>query len=127
MNMSPNDTKSLTWKQRKALDALLTGAKVKDAALAAGVSDRTVKRWQIQKAFALDLQQRSTLATKDAARRLTTGLDDMLDVLMDVAQDEDATDHVRVRAANAWIGHQYRLVELGEVLERLDALEQVVR
>jgi len=125
--MSPNDTKELTWKQKKALDSLLTGAKVKDAAVVAGVADRTVYRWQTEEAFALELQRRSTLATKDAARRLTTGLDDMLDVLMDIAKDQEATDHVRVRAANAWIGHQYRLVELGEVLERLDALELVVK
>ena len=125
--MSENDAKSLTWKQKKALSSLLTGAKVKDAALVAGVAERTVYRWQTEEAFALELHRRSTLATKDAARRLTTGLDDMLDVIMSIAKDEDATDHVRVRAANAWIGHQYKLVELGDVLERLDALEQVVK
>lgn len=124
--MSANDTSSLTWKQKKALNSLLTGAKVQDAALVAGVADRTVYRWQTQQAFALELQRRSTLATKDAARRLTTGLDDMLDVIMSIAKDQEASDHVRVIAAKAWIGHQYKLVELGEVLERLDVLERTV-
>jgi hypothetical protein len=125
--MSENDAKSLTWKQKKALSSLLTGAKVKDAALVAGVAERTVYRWQTEEAFALELHRRSTLATKDAARRLTTGLDDMLDVIMDIALDEEASRHVRLRAALGWIDRQYKVVELADVLERLDMLEQVVR
>ena len=124
--MSQNVTKRLTPKQRKAIDALLAGAKQKDAALAANVTYRTLARWHQQEAFASELQRRSTAATKDAALRLTGGLDAMLDVLLEVAQDEDAPRHVRVRAATAWLDRQLKVVELADVLERLDRREEVV-
>ena len=122
--MSPNDTKKLTARQKKAIEALLSGYKVKDAALAVGVSDRTLARWRDDKAFASELQRRSGQAVKDAATRMTGNMDAMLDVLLEVANDDMAPRHVRVRAATSWIDRQGRLVELAEVLERLDALEQ---
>ena len=124
--MSENDAKSLTTKQRKALEALLSGSKVKDAALAAGVTSRTVQRWRDTEAFAFELQRRSTLAVKDAATRMTANMDAMLDVLLAVAEDEAAPRHVRVRAALGWIDRQAKVVELAEILERLDALESLV-
>lgn len=127
--MSENVTRKLTTKQRKGLEALLAGAKVKDAALKAGVATRTIQRWRDEnEAFAFELQRLSTQATKDAARRLTGNMDDMLDVLLKIANDERGMvpPGVRVRAALGWIDRQARLVEMAEILERLEALEQVV-
>ena len=122
--MSPNDSKKLTPRQKRAIEALLAGAKHKDAALVANVSPRTLSRWKDTKAFASELQRRSGQAVKDAATRMTGNMDAMLDVLLEVANDDMAPRHVRVRAATSWIDRQGRLVELAEVLERLDALEQ---
>jgi ribonuclease HII len=127
--MSENVSKKLTTKQRKALDALLEGAKIKDAALVAGVATRTLQRWREQEAFAFELQRRSTQATKDAARRLTGNMDDMLDVLLELAIDKlgMVPYSVRVRAALGWIDRQAKLVEMADILARLEALEAVVR
>ncbi len=126
--MSENGTQMLTSKQRKAIEALLEGAKVKEAALVAGVSTRTLQRWREQEAFALELHQRNTHAIKDAAMRLTAHFDDMLDVLLAIAKDEQGmySESVRVRAALGWIDRQIRMMETTEVLERILRLEQKV-
>ena len=127
--MSDNVARSLTTKQRKALEALLAGDKVKDAALKAGVATRTIQRWRDEhEAFAFELQKRSTQATKDAARRLTANMDDMLDVLLAIAGDERGMvpPGVRVRAALGWVDRQVKLVELADIAGRLEVLEQVV-
>ena len=126
--MSENGTQKLTSTQRKAIEALLEGAKVKEAALVAGVSTRTLQRWREQEAFALELHQRNTHAIKDAAMRLTAHFDDMLDVLLAIAKDEQGmySESVRVRAALGWIDRQIRMMETTEVLERILRLEQKV-
>ena len=126
--MSENGTQMLTSKQRKAIEALLEGAKVKEAALVAGVATRTIHRWREDEAFALELHQRNTHAIKDAARRLTAHMDDMLDVLLAIAKDEQGmySESVRVRAALGWIDRQIRMMETTEVLERILRLEQKV-
>ena len=59
---------------------------------------------------------------------MTAGMNDMLDVLLTIATDKRGMvpPGVRVRAAVAWIDRQAKLVELADVLERLDALEEAV-
>jgi hypothetical protein len=125
--MSENGVKNLTPRQRKAIEALLAGAKLNEAAVAAGVHPRTLSRWKEQEAFAFHLRRLSTLAVKDAATRLTGGMDAMLDVLQEVALDDEAPRHVRIRAALGWIDRQTKLVEVADILERLESLEAVVR
>ena len=124
--MSENVTKTLSTKQRKALESLLSGVKVKEAALAGGVTERTIHRWQNEAAFAAELRERSTLATRNAARRLTAGMDDMLDVLLAIALDEETPRHTRVRAALGWLDRQLKVTELAEVLARIERLERSI-
>ena len=69
--MSENVAKRMTPRQRKALTALLAGARWKEAAAVAGVSERTVHRWREQEAFAFELQRLSAAAVKEAAIRLS--------------------------------------------------------
>jgi hypothetical protein len=124
--MSSNDKKKLTPRQKKALTAVLAGARWNEAALAAGVHERTVHRWREQEAFAFELQRLSTAAVKDAAVRLSGGMFKMLDVLEEIALDEDAPRHVRVRAVLGWIDRQAKVVEVAEIFERIERVEKKV-
>jgi hypothetical protein len=126
--MSENDREKrrLTAKQRRAIEALLSGATKGQAADAAGVTPRTLSRWRSLPEFDDELRWRSNQAIDDATRRLTGGLDRMVDVLLAVAEDAESPASVRVRAALGWINAQVKLVELNEVIERLEALESVV-
>jgi transcriptional regulator with XRE-family HTH domain len=124
--MSENDRKTgqLTAKQRRAIDALLQGQTKSQAATAAGVTPRTLSRWLHENvAFSDELTRLSKTSVHDAARRLTGGLDRMLDVLLKVAESNEESASVRIRAALGWLNAQIRLVEQSEIVARLDELE----
>jgi len=114
----------LTAKQKKAVAALVQGARDKEAAIAAGVADRTMARWKELPEFTAAVKTGSSAVIDDATRYLTAGLSTMLTILLNVAKDKSAPDSVRIRAALGWIDRQVRFVEQTEILERLDMLEE---
>lgn len=128
--MSANDTldKKITAKQQKALEALLDGRNREDAALAAGVTARTLYRWLNEPEFAAfqaEVSTHQTRAISLASIRLTGGIASCADYLLSVIEDEDAPPSVRVRAALGWLDKQIKFVEVNEILLRLEALEAV--
>lgn len=125
LNMSEK-TDNLTAKQRRALDALLSGLTKAQAAAAAGVTVRTLARWRADDAFDDALRDATHAATRDAAVRLAGMMDKSLTVIGGMLDDDDTTASVRLRAALATIDAHLRLLEVTDVLERLEALESVV-
>lgn len=126
MSQNVQETRRLTPKQRRALDALLSGATVGHASGAAGVTTRTLARWRLQPDFSHELRRRTTQAVGDATRRLAGSLDVAVDVLRLVMLDATEPAAVRVRAAKVALDTGLRLMELTEVLERLETLERKV-
>ncbi len=110
-------------KQVKALEALLDGANIQDAATAAGVNRKTLGRWLQEPAFWKLYQVNSVRSLELAARRLTGKLDMAVDMLTSVMEDEDAPAGVRLRAAQQVIDGSLKLLEVADIQERLTALE----
>ncbi len=110
-------------KQVKALEALLDGANIQDAASAAGVNRKTLGRWLQEPAFWKLYQVNSIRSLELAARRLTGKLDMAVDMLTSVMEDEDAPAGVRLRAAQQVIDGSLKLLEVANFAERLAALE----
>ncbi len=110
-------------KQIKALEALLEGANIQDAATAAGVNRKTLGRWLQEPAFWKLYQVNSVRSLELAARRLTGKLDMAVDMLTSVMEDEDAPAGVRLRAAQQVIDGSLKLLEVADIQERLTALE----
>jgi len=124
--MSDNVMPGVTSKQRRAVDVLLEGGRVRDAADAAGVTERTVFRWRRDdpafrsaldvgaadglRAFALQLLG----LTKDA--RAAFG--DALSPSMPIS--------VRLRAASLLTGRLLQIREAIELAERVQALEEQI-
>lgn len=115
----------LNGKKRIAADALLNGAGVTDAATLAGVNRVSLWRWtKDDPAFADALRTGADAALATAARRLKTGADQAVDTLLSVLEDGAAPGAMaRLRAADLVLTHCYRMAELLDILERLDALE----
>ena len=118
------EPKPPTAKQLKALEALLEGANVQDAASAAGVNRKTVGRWLNDPAFWTLYQVNSRRVLELAARRLTGKLDAAVELLGEVMDDTNAPAGVRLRAAAQVIDGSLRLLEVTDIQERLDALEK---
>ena len=126
--MSRNVAKNkLTPRQQRAIVALLAGGTREDAAAAAGLKNRkTIERWLDQEAFATELQQRSQETVHEASTRLAGTLDMAVTTMREIMEDLGQPASVRLRAANYAATHALKLLEVSEVLRRLDELELAV-
>lgn len=128
MAASVSESKKLTPKQEQAIRALLTSKNVGEAAVAAGVSERTLYRWLTDPAFRAALSVAEGDLLDAATRRLLTLQDDAIGAFEDVLTGgPDVTDTARLRAAQAVLDYLLKLREMRSVEERLTALEAKVR
>jgi hypothetical protein len=116
--------KRLTLKKQRAIEAFLDGANVQGAAEAAQVDRRTIGRWLNEPEFLQALRGAGDTAMIAAARRLATNIDAATDAVSAILKDESAAPSIRLRAAELVYNHSPRLIEAGELMERLEALEQ---
>jgi len=117
-------THDVTPKQNKAIFALLSGSTKTEAAAAAGIARRTIYRWLDDEVFCEALRQRSDQTVKDATRRLIGSLDAALEVIQDVMENPNKKGQgLRLRAANMAMIHGKAFLEIGDFMERLEAIE----
>lgn len=122
--MSAEAADSLTPKQYKAIIALISEDTHQEAAEAAGISPSTLRRWQKQPAFRAEyraerrrlmetavglLQSKAMAAVEALERNLNCGV-----------------ASVEVRAASAILDRALKGVELYDIVERIEALEEVL-
>lgn len=114
----------LTGKKAKALEGLLEGLNIQDAALAAGVNRKTLSKWlNYDVPFWKAYQQHSQSSLQLAARRMTSKLDMAVELLTSVMEDDEAPPAVRLRAAAQVIDGSLRLLDSADFAERLAILE----
>lgn len=102
--------------QQRALDALLTGATDVEAAAAAGVSDRTIRRWETEPVFAAALRAAQCTAFDRTVARIAGAASKAEAVLLALLKAKD--EEIRLRAAVAFL-------KLGRDARSDDLLEQV--
>jgi hypothetical protein len=126
--MAENSTLSqeLTYKQRKAISALLATRTELQAAEMAGVSPRTMARWLTMPHFRAELRKASIDASQKLVgatmRRLTTGQETALAVLWDVMAR--GNNNERRLAATSWLMIYRDLAELIDFEDRISQLEK---
>ena len=113
----------LTGKKARALDALLDGANVQNAAALAGVNRKTLARWLSEPDFWKAYQLHSNDALQLAAHRMTSRLDKAVELLGEVMDDDEAPAGVRLRAAQLVVDGALRLLDSADFAQRLAALE----
>lgn len=122
--MTKNIEDSLRANQRKAIEALLNGLTKGQAATAAGVQPTTLSRWLAEPEFRHVLTTLSDQALKDAAVRLKANLDTAVSVFHDTMTNDDIAPGVKLRAADMAATHALKLLEVADLVERLERLEQ---
>lgn len=107
-------------KKTIALDAILAGRTQGEAANLAGVSMRTMSRWNAE--FKPILEEHQAALVDKASRRLAILADKAIDALEDnLSQDTPA--YVRIGASKAVLDYLLKLRGLVEVEARLTKLE----
>jgi len=123
--MASNGSKpeDLTTRQRRAVAALLTERNVTAAAKKANVGERTLFTWFADSRFRLAVREAEGDAIDAASRRLVGLADGAIDALSAVLADQESGAAVKLRAAEAILGHLLKLRELGTLEARIAALE----
>ena len=122
--MSDNVLNEMTPKQRRAAEALATGATVDAASLAAGVTTRTLHRWRCEASFGAAVRAMASEATTAHQRALTGELAACRAVMVAARDDAEANWPTRLRAANMLEQSLLKWRESVEFEERLLALEE---
>lgn len=116
--------RKLTGRRGKALNALLGGSTVTQAATAAGVDRSTLWRWFQDDDFADALQTGAIVAYLLAARRLQIAADIAATAIVNaLINPTEPGTAARLRAADMALTHAGKLAETLDILARLDALE----
>ena len=113
----------LSDRQLRAIEALLMSASVEDAARRSGLSARTVHRYLSSAEFAHAFRGRLRTRVEVASARLQSATRDAVECLVDVMNDQSASDGVRTRAAVSVIELSWRWIEANEFEDRLSVLE----
>jgi phenylpyruvate tautomerase PptA (4-oxalocrotonate tautomerase family) len=116
--------KSVTPRQQRALEALLAGATVAEAAAAAGVARKTVYSWIQSPAFRAELDAAQRAAIEAITRRIVRLAEAATEALR-VALEE-APPATRVRAADVLLRRLLEFREFTALEERVAALEAAV-
>ena len=113
----------LTGKKARALEGLLDGLNIQDAAALAGVNRKTLARWLQEPDFWKAYRNAGDMLFETAARKLASATDGSVDFLVEVREDSDIPTSVRVRAADLVLQHAGKYKDAVDFATRLAALE----
>ena len=123
----PDGPGALPAKQESALRAVLSHPTLKEAALAAGISETTLWRYMQDGEFSKRLREARRDAVGHAVTRLQRASSDAVTVLRDLMMKEDAPAAARITAARTVLDYSMRAVETDELRARIDELEEFIR
>ena len=111
----------------RLLALLIEHGSVTRVAKIAGVSRNAIyMRLRQNEDFRTKYEEAKNAVLQDACGAISTKLETAAAVLYDVATNDRAAVSVRVSAADSLLRHGLRYIEQGEILKRLDALEQAM-
>ena len=108
----------------KILAALLTAGSVRGAAKIAGCSEATVRDRLNKNDFRSQYEEAKQNILSEALDSLSARLTDAVSTIAAVMGDTETPASVRVSAADAVLRHGLKYLEAGNILKRLEALEE---
>jgi hypothetical protein len=117
---------ALPPKQELALRAVISHPTLKEAALAAGISETTLWRYMQDAEFSRRLREARREAVSHTVTRLQQASSDAVTVLRDLMLKEDAPPAARISAARTVLDYSFRAAEQEEQRARIDELEQFI-
>lgn len=109
---------------RRYLQALLEYPTKKQAAAAAGVSDRAGRRYLANAEFQAEYRRAFDALIEDAAQQSKQALSPAIAVLRDIASDGEEAASSRIAASRALLEYSLRIVELSDITRRIEELER---
>ena len=110
-------------KRELLLSALLANPTVKQAAEACGLPETTVYNWLRKPDFEKEYETRKRQAVAEASDYLRSRINAATQIIDEIMSDTDIAPQVRLNAARTIIEMGYKIVEQGEIIARIEALE----
>ena len=117
---------ALRPRQVAALEILVSGGNMTEAAKAAGISPRTLERWLTRPEFSGALQAMQTTVLKSITSRLTGLAGKAVDTLAELLSGEGVLDAIKARVAVAALDSVMKWHQGMALEERLATIEKEV-
>ncbi len=114
----------MTNRQQRALAALIRSPTTREAAAEAKIGYSTLRKWMAtDDDFKAAYQSELSQLVEAAGRSLRAGMTEAAEALRRIATDPDAPSASRVQAAKAILDSGLRIVEITDIVARLEVLE----
>jgi len=113
----------MTPKMQKALLALLTSSTREKAAATAGITSKTLRGYLADPEFQTEYKKAFGSMVEDATRQAQQALAPALSTLREIVEDKDEDANARINAARAILSNGLKLIEVTDIVTRLDDLE----
>lgn len=113
----------MTPKQKKALAALLTYPTRREAAAAAGVSERTMRDYLSNDEFQAEYRAALSGLIDDAAAQAKMALSPALKTLLDIAVDTGENSAARISASKGLLDYGLKLTEINDIRRDLEEID----
>jgi len=124
LNPTSQASTGLTGPQREALEALLSGSSVPEAAKLVGRNRTTVWKWLQEPAFYQALKEGESTQMGQVSRALGAAGRGAVETLVSIKDDPEVPAAVRARAASDLLARLLPVREMVALEERLSALEK---
>ncbi len=113
----------MTHKKEKLLAALLTSRTKKEAAKAAGISERTMRTYFDDPEFRAAYKQAAAGIMDSATRQLQQNLTAAIDRLGKIVEDDEESSITQVSAARTLLDYALRFTEFNDILKEMESTE----
>ena len=114
----------LTPRQHRAIESLIVGTSIRNAAEHAKINERTLFRWLQQEEFQSALRRARQLSLTQLATHLQHMASRAAGTLDEIMLDKNATSASRVSAARYSMEMYYKAATLEDIMERLMTMEK---
>ena len=114
----------ITPAKEKALAALLCSRTRQEAAKAAGIDERTLRKYFKEEEFRQRYNEACSAIVSDAALQAKQDMGTALSVLREIMTNGKENSRNRIQASRSMVEYALRLTEHADILERLTELEQ---
>lgn len=116
----------LSPSQIQAITVLATGGTNREAAEAAGVSERSIEKWRSENSAFLDLVESIALEIfNQSIRKAVSAANKCVDKLISIVENDDLPARTQIKACEVLLSHGEKLT-LAQVQRRIKTIEEAL-
>lgn len=113
----------MTPNKEKALACLMVHKTKKEAAEAAGITDRTLREYMRDPEFCVAYKKAAAGVMDGATRQLQQSLSSSIERLQKIVEDDNANSAAHIQAARTLLEYGLRFTEFNDILRELETAE----